>query len=402
MVPLNMSHSTVSIDELLQEENRAIGYSTNEKKTNEKTDYYRIAGMRAAGSINSNVTDMAQWLITWINGGNYFDKQIVPARYVKEAISSQMTVNGAMPDKEMPDVYFANYGYGWFLTSYKGHYHIEHGGNIDGFSALVSFFPTDSLGIVVLANQNASAIPNIVSNTISDKLLNVSKTDWLKRYLEAKEKQEKAVAESKKTDASRVKNTRPSHNLVEYAGSYNLDGYGKFTVDIENDSLFAHFKRIKTWLKHYHYDVFTPHEVKANKVDTTDTFVNQFKFNFKTNLAGDISGVEIFLEPALTTPMFFKRTPKIIKVDKALMEAYAGEYQIGGMIIKVHVKDGILYAFVPGQTDYELLATDKHKFNIKVLDGYKIEFLEDDDGAINAVNFIQPNGTFKATRKKPE
>ena len=99
--------------------------------------------------------------------------------------------------------------------------------------------------------------------------------------------------------------------------------------------------------------------------------------------------------------MVFKRTPNFIKVDEAQLEAYSGEYELAGMVIKIHVNDGILYAFVPGQTDYELLATDKHKFNIKILEGFKIEFLEDEDGAINAVNFIQPNGTFKATRKKP-
>ena len=44
-----------------------------------ETDYYKIAGMRPAGSINSSVNEMSKWLITWINGGKYGDKEILPA-----------------------------------------------------------------------------------------------------------------------------------------------------------------------------------------------------------------------------------------------------------------------------------------------------------------------------------
>jgi len=52
-----------------------------------------------------------------------------------------------------------------------------------------------------------------------------------------------------------------------------------------------------------------------------------------------------------------------------------------------------------GQPEYELLATDKHKFSFKALEGFKVEFVEFDDKSINEIVFIQPNGTFKAKRK---
>ncbi|NJO25718.1 MAG: hypothetical protein HC867_08090, partial [Bacteroidia bacterium] len=45
-----------------------------------------------------------------------------------------------LPDKEIPDAHFGTYGFGWFLSSYRSHYRVEHGGNIDGFSASTSFF----------------------------------------------------------------------------------------------------------------------------------------------------------------------------------------------------------------------------------------------------------------------
>ena len=55
---------------------------------------------------------------------------------------------------------------------------------------------------------------------------------------------------------------------------------------------------------------------------------------------------------------------------------------------------------VPGQPEYELMATDKDKFRLKILDGYAVQFLHDEKGMINAVNLIQPNGTVKEDKKK--
>ena len=58
-----------------------------------------------------------------------------------------------------------------------------------------------------------------------------------------------------------------------------------------------------------------------------------------------------------------------------------------------------LYFFVTGQPEYELVATGKHKFSFKTLESFKVEFVESDDKSINEILVIQPNGTFKATRK---
>src|SRR6188768_3456896 len=93
-------------------------------------------------------------------------------------MSSQMVIGAGLPSKERPDLYMANYGFGWMLASYKGHYRVEHGGNIDGFSASACFFPTDSIGIIVLSNQDGSPVPSIVRNILSDKLLKLKYTDW--------------------------------------------------------------------------------------------------------------------------------------------------------------------------------------------------------------------------------
>lgn len=397
--PLGMSRSNVSIDELEKSSNAAIGYELKKDSVISSMDYYNIAGMSPAGSINSSVNDMANWLITWINKGKFNDQQILPQAYVDEAISSQMVISGALPDKEFPDVHLSNYGYAWFISSYRGHYRVEHGGNIDGFSANVAFFPSDSIGVVVLTNQNGSAVPGLVRNTVADRMLKTQKTDWAKRFTERKLKAKKEKEEAKSESASsKIENTKPSHILQNYTGKYSNPGYGEFNITNQNDSLFANFKLKTFYLRHVHYDVFEPFEATKTGIDTTDS--GSLRLNFNTNDGGEISLVKIKMEGALDHPIEFKHKPNIIDVDIATLERYVGDYELSGTTIKVYIKNkSKLYLFVSGQPEYELLATDKHKFSFKTLEDFKVEFVESDDKSINEIVLIQPNGTFKVTRK---
>ena len=396
--PMEMTTSNLSVKELENSAEASLGYELNDEKI-EKLDYYRIAGMSPAGSINSSANEMANWLITWINGGKFHGKEIIPANYVTEATSSQMVVNSGYPSKEHPDLFLANYGYGWLISSYRGHYRVEHGGNINGFSANACILPTDSIGIVVLVNQDGSAVPSIVRNTLIDRILGLSYIDW---NTELKERRDKAVKDEKEaqtaSDSNRVTNTRPSHYFADYTGSYSNPGYGEFTITNRGDSLFAVFPLTKLWLKHYHYDIFEPFEVKDTGIDTTGFINGNFRFNFSTNNTGEISGLDVKLEPTID-PIIFDRQPIKAEVPKETLETYTGEYELAGTTAKVYLKnDSTLYLFVPGQPEYELYPTGLKKFSIKILDGYSVEFVEE-AGKITAILFIQPNGTFKATRK---
>jgi CubicO group peptidase (beta-lactamase class C family) len=397
--PLNMTTSSTVIDGLKNGKDAAFGYQVLKDSIIKKMDYYDIAAMGPAGSINSNVTEMSNWAITWINGGKFQGKQILPAGYVREAMGSQMIINSDIPDNEFPDIQFGNYGYGWFVSSYKGHYRVDHGGNIDGFSANVSFFPTDSLGIIVLANQNGSVIPNLVRNILSDRMLKESKTDWNKYY---KDRADKAKAAEKEALANKTssqkKGTKPSHLLVEFAGDYENPGYGKMDVYAKNDSLFAQTKTRKIWLRHHHYNIFAPYQFSDGKPDTTQAI--PLFFNFRTNDQGEISSLIVKFEPA-TDPIEFKRTPKAMAMEKADLEKLAGDYELAGMVAKFYLKgeSPVLYLTVPGQPEYELVAVEKNKFLIKNLEGFKVEFAENEFGIPQEAMFIQPNGTFRAKKK---
>ena len=271
----------------------------------------------------------------------------------------------------------------------------------DGFSASTCFFPSDSIGIIVLTNQNGSSVPSIVRNMIADRLLNLKYFDWLgdRNAADAKAKaagkeMEKGATSNRKTD------TKPSHPLKDYEGLYDHPGYGAMEVFLKDDSLIITTRNGNAWLRHYHYDIFETFGIeKETGIDTTNK--SSLNIQFQMNAAGEISSLTAPLQGGLKD-IEFARKPKPKEVTKNELEKFVGEYELApGVIAKFYIKgEKTLYAFIEGQPEYELVPTDKNKFTIKILPAYKAEFEENEKGEIVAVSFVQPNGTFKAKKKK--
>lgn len=117
--------------------------------------------------------------------------------------------------------------------------------------------------------------------------------------------------------------------------------------------------------------------------------------------AGEISSVFMELEGGLK-PFEFIRKPKPKEITKEELKKYEGSFELAPSVeAKFYIKgEKTLYAFIEGQPEYELIASDKNTFVLKTLSGYSVKFEENENGEITAVSFIQPNGTFKAPKKK--
>ncbi len=395
--PLGMVRSNFDVKLLAADADAAIGYTVTAKDSIKALPYYDIRGMGPAGSINSSVLEMANWLKLWVNGGQSGQQRLLPAAYVSDAMSSHMVSAPGLPGKKHPDIHLDNYGLGWFVGSYRGHYQVEHGGNIDGFSASAAFFPSDSLGIVVLTNQHGSAVPGVVRNLIADRFLGLPFVDWNTRSVK---KDTAAVDTSKKLeDAARIAGTKPTHMLADYTGSYDNKAYGTFTIRLDGDTLKATLGKQRVWLSHYHYDVFELKDIGADgRADTTSGELG-LKLNFRTGFDGQVEAVAIPMDDPSGDPVAFKRQPTAAAVSTEQLQAYVGTYSISGMTIKITVVDGVLFMDVPGQTNYETIARGDHYFKLKIVDGYGIRFdVDESTGKAVALYAIQPNGTFKAER----
>jgi len=397
--PLGMTNSSLTANALTGNPNLAVPYELEKDSTLKIMKHYPIEGMGPAGSIYSSVSDMAKWVQTWIYGGKLNGKEILPAGYVKEAMSGQMITNGNPPDMKRPDIQFGTYGFAWTMTSYKSHYRVEHGGNIDGFSASTSFFPTDSIGIIVLVNQNGSWVPSLVRNVIADRMLKVAKYDWLGEQVKDLAKAKAAEDSAKGKATSNRKQAKPSHDLSDFTGLFAHPGYGTLEVFRKGDSLMASTPKYKVWLEHWHYDVFVPYILEVgDKIDTADRPGMRFQFNTGTN--GETESLNLIRMEDPSIPLVFKRQPKLEALNTEPLQDYLGEYELAGTTVKVYAQKETLFASVPGQPDYELQYLGKDKFKLKVLEGFYMQFVRDESKKVNATTFIQPNGSFTANRKK--
>jgi CubicO group peptidase (beta-lactamase class C family) len=310
--PLQMTHSVTNLDDLHKKKEPAIGYELDNKDGFRKMDHFDLKGsIGTAGHIYSNVVDMSNWLIAWMHDGWFNGKQVIPAKFAREAISAQALVGAGLPTPNVPEQFFSAYGYGWRLNSYKGKYHVHHGGHIDGFAASTGFFPSEKVGIVVLTNQDRSPISELVYHVVADRMLNSKTTNWENLYKSVRQNQsariEKILEEVKKNQRQ---NTKLHHPIQNYAGKYHHPGYSTFTIIEKNHELFlkgAQRQGKEGWqLKHYHYDTFVAYHPQSDEVIIMRVPPIPFYINFLTNTKGEISSFLINIELELE-PLEFKR-----------------------------------------------------------------------------------------------
>jgi len=378
--PLGMTSSNFSVTD----SQKSADFSLGSQVVNDNAvdmPFRNIDSIGPAGSINSNIEDMTKYVMMHLAKG----KGVVSATNEMQMMTPQMAIQAPSPDKELGDL---AYGMGFFVTSYRGHKFVHHGGNIDGFSALVAFLPQDNIALVILTNQNASPLPAVVAYNVWDRLLGLDQVDWTARI-----KQQRALTKASEQDAKRKgyttqrTGTHPSHDLGEYAGEYEHPGYGIVKIENVSGGLKIDYHGLGGVLTHFHYDVF---EVPK---DETNPFSEE-KVQFHSNLAGEVDSLGIPFESTLKDITFVKLGDRSM-MQKTFLQPLTGDYQRGPMLAAVSLKgDSALTLTLPGNQVYNLVPVHGTKFNIKELNGYSVEFKGDD------LIFYQPSGTFSATRRK--
>jgi CubicO group peptidase (beta-lactamase class C family) len=378
--PLGMSSSNFSVTDSQKSSDYSLPYTLVKEEIKE-IPFRNIDQIGPAGSINSNAEDMVKYVMMHMAYG----KGVLSERNAKQMQTPQMSI--AAPG-EFKELGAQSYGMGFFLTSYRGHYLVHHGGNIDGFSALVTFMPQENIGMVILTNQNGSVVPTVLSYNVYDRLLGLDQIGWTKRIKDQQEKAKAATEETKKKGyTSQRTGTHPAHDLAEYAGEYEHPAYGVAKVGIENGKLSFTFNGLGGPLNHFHYDVFEVAENDTNQL-------SKEKVQFHTNLQGDVDSLSLPLESTVKEIVFARLGDKRM-TEKTFLEPFVGSYQMGPATMTVSFKtDHALTLTVPGQGSYELVPVRGNRFDVKGLTGYAVEFKGDD------LILYQPNGTFSATRRK--
>ncbi len=256
--PLGMMSTTTSVKDL----GKFQDVATHHVKINDKFQpipWPNYDNVGAAGTVNSNVLDYAQWIRLNLNNGMFDGRKVLSEKVVEEMQSPQTIIPIDSTTKALwPSMHFAAYGLGWTLRDYLGRKLIQHDGALDGMRARVAFVPEEKLGIVILLNSSRGPLHGAISYRILDHYFGAPEKDWNSILLKnAKEQEEKDKAEEKKKEDARVKGTKPSLALDSYAGAYEHEMYGEVKITMEGGKLILGFYPAYVGeLNHWQYDAF--------------------------------------------------------------------------------------------------------------------------------------------------
>jgi CubicO group peptidase (beta-lactamase class C family) len=387
--PLGMSRSNFSVAESQKDKDFALPYDERDGKV-VKIPFRDISLVGPAGSINSTANEMSRWVTVHINGGKYGDKQVIGANTLADLHTPYMTTGGV---STRPDITAPDYALGWMVDNYRGHGRVHHGGNIDGFSAMVSLLPNDGLGFVVLTNKNGTGLSELLIRTAADRILGLEAVDWIgdaaKRLAEGEAVGKKA--EEKKATRRRP-GTAPAHKLDEYAGDYRHPGYGDLKVTLKGTQFGFIYNSIATPLTHWHYETF-------NGGKSEDPTFEDMKLTFRTDVNGNVVGVAIPFEPSVDD-IYFAKKPEARLSDPAYLKTLVGSYILASQTVTVSLKGDTLTLFIPGQPVYDLVPEVGGEFSLKAAKVVRVRFLEDAKGQVTGAEVNQPGGVFEYKRTK--
>ncbi len=387
--PLGMNRSNFSVLDSQKDGDFALPYDYREKKI-EKIPFRDITTVGPAGAINSSITEMANWVTVHLADGKFNGKDLLNSATVADMHQPHM-VMGRTP--VTLDVTAISYGMGWMTDVYRGHRRVHHGGNIDGFSALVSFLPDDGLGFVVLTNMNGTSYPELLVRIAADRILDLETRNWI---ADAAKEQRKAEEESKKAGEKKairkIKGTKPAHPLADYAGAYFHPGYGDLTINFSDGRLSFVYNDISTNLDHWHYETF-------NGTKISDPTFADFKMTFRTDVNGRVASLVAAFEASVDDIVFAKK-PDARQSDPAFLRKYIGRYEMSGGTITVSLRGNVLTVTSPTAIVYELEPDLGGEFILKQASIVSVLFLEDDKGTVTGFEIFQPDGVYEAKKMK--
>ncbi|GAB3508900.1 serine hydrolase [Emticicia fontis] len=286
--PIGMKTTVLTYPEMLKNTDYSLSYDDEKHLEKEAGFDSNVDGIGPAGAVKANVTEMSNWLLLQLNKGKVGDKVIVSEKNLNENHTPLAVVQPA--EAKYPELGFGTYGMGWTINTYRGHLRRQHGGSIEGYRSQMTVFPNDNLAVFITTNTGVVGynFVSTITNYIADTYLEKNVIDWNTRlrkdFLEAKEKTAKAKVDN---ENQRQKDTKPTHTLTNYAGTYEHPAYGTLTINVNDDSLKADFHTEKISLRHYHYDIF----------EALGDWEN-IKFKFLMNAKGDIDRVSVEMPAA--------------------------------------------------------------------------------------------------------
>jgi beta-lactamase class C len=171
--PIGMASGSVSLAGLESNRSWARPHSTGKKPLPIVDTYYKVPG---AGGINSNIKDMALWMLAQMGEmPDVLDQHLLNTIHAPYVVTP--TERGRLR-KFLERLGTAWYGLGWRSYDYAGHHIVGHRGGIAGYRSLILFDPQKKSGVVALWNSNTNQ-PGGLEFEVMDQLYHLPFRDWL-------------------------------------------------------------------------------------------------------------------------------------------------------------------------------------------------------------------------------
>lgn len=176
LIPLGMTHTSLSHDDLLQHDNRAVPHIKTQNGTiackGYRTEYYDFA---PTAGVNTSLNDMLKFLQAALG-----HKTDVVSHATLKLIHTPLTAAKDIFERNPGNhkrFNASSYGIGWRILDYQGHKIVFHGGWVKGFINIIALLPEQDVGIVVLQNTETS-FPWIVAMNFFDQVLGFPDREW--------------------------------------------------------------------------------------------------------------------------------------------------------------------------------------------------------------------------------
>ena len=171
--PLGMTSASVTRAGLESAPSWARPHAAGRRELAMSDAYYRVP---AAGGVNSNIKDMALWMIAQMGGMPTVLSPKVLATIHAPLVSTPGERGRLRKFLERIDKPY--YGYGWRSYAYAGHRIVGHRGGVDGYRSLILFDPKLRSGVVALWNSSTSQ-PGGLEFEVMDMLYHLDFRDWM-------------------------------------------------------------------------------------------------------------------------------------------------------------------------------------------------------------------------------
>jgi CubicO group peptidase (beta-lactamase class C family) len=387
--PLGLKRAGFSLPGVRHDADHALGYELVRGKP-VVAKLTEPAAMGPTGGVIASVNALARFLSMHLAGGVWRGKRVLS----EAAVQAMQTPHTPMREAiEWPELGETQYGMGWFITRYRGHRFVHHGGNLPGFSTFAALLPDAKIGVALAVNAGVSPLRAPLTYSIFDLLLDLSPIDWIERYQDYVKKAAAAANGAGAGSRAPAKGTASTRPLSAYVGHYRHPGYGDVQIAARGRRLTLTFNGETAPLQNINGDAF---RVPANRL----LHLERLRVVFDSDFDGTIAGLRATFEP-MTKAIAFERIVPPRFAQAAHLRRFVGTYQIGPTQARVEwLRGAALRLTLQGDQRFALVPSAELEFRAAHSDSVSLRFTRDARGRIDHLHLTDASGESVGVRVK--